>query len=397
MTDVGFPRWPRVVLAASLVLGSTACAPADDEQEVAEAFPNRRPAFLSRSKLLGYVSNRSSDTISVIDLERMKLLGEAPIGRDPVDIDGPSPLALDVKRGIAYVALGYPGSVVGVHEQIAGAKGRNGYVLALDLDDLAPLAEVRVELEPRNVAYDSKLDQIAVSHSDSARALNLIGELQERRANVGLISGKEMSSGKPPKPNFISTCVMPTSLAYGAPSERLYVVCTGENGIAFIDTKDATVAGYGPAGSAGTQKPGSIVVAEQGLLISNELAHAVAWWSQDTEPVLQAEVRVQGSPRYGLFTGKSEALVPMQDPDGLSRVDLKAASVSQERLYVAEECQKPGSLNQGPEGELWLVCEGDHFAPGWLVSLEPETLEILDRVPLGSFPSRMAVLQPKAK
>lgn len=385
--------WQFGVSAAALV-GLVACAPDAGTEAPIDAFPNRRPK-LTDGKLLGYVANNASDSISVIDLEQMQLLGEAPVGRDPVDIDGPSPLSIDGASGLGYTALGYPQSVVGAHEQVAGAQGRNGYVLALDLVDLAPVGETRVEIEPSNIAFDGATGRLAVSHSDTARALNVAAPVEERRATVGLMNaeGLPRASKHDLDEAFVPVCVVPGALEFGNNAKRLYVACTGEDRLGIIDTGSESVVTLSPTGSRSFNKPVALVVGEPGILVSNEVSRSVALLSAADTPELLAEVFLQGIPRFGVFTSDKEVLVPVQATDGLVRIDLESASVVQEVHYAREDCEAPASLSQY-KGELWLVCESDHYRPGRLVRLDPDSLEVESGVALGLFPSRMAVYEP---
>jgi DNA-binding beta-propeller fold protein YncE len=385
----------RLIVVLMGLVCAGACSPEASQTEPApEPFPNRRPQFAAEGHALGYVSNRFSDTISVIDLDRMALLGEAPVGRDPVDLDGPSPVSVDVRSGVAYTSFAYPESVVGAHEIVAGARGRNGYVVALALADLAPLGEVRVELEPLHVLYDAELDLLAVTHADSALALNLVDGIETRRATVGLMSGSQVRVGKNPEPQFLKTCVLPSAMGYDPKRKRLYVSCPGEDRVAILDAEKGTVVGLSPTGSSSTNKPGALVVGEPGILISNEVADTVVLLSHGDVPELLAECSVRGGPQFGLFTSEREALVPIQGPDAVVRLDLENNSIVQEAVFSVEDCQKPAELSRGHSGELWLVCEGDHYRPGRLVSLDPESLAILAGVPLGLYPKRMAVVKP---
>lgn len=397
--DLASPKAPasrrRLVRAGAVaLLGMLACAPAAETEDAIDAFPNRRHEFTG-AKLLGYIANNASDSISVVDLEQMALLGEAPVGRDPVDVDGPSSISVDPASGVGYTAVAYPQSVVGAHEQVAGAQGRNGYVLALDLVDLAPVGEARVEIEPSNIAFDADSGRLAVSHSDTARALNVAAPVEERRATVGFMNARGLArdSKQALDEDFVSTCVVPGAVAFGIDGKRLYVACTGEDLLGIIDTSKRNVVALSPTGSRAFNKPVALVVGEPGILVSNEVSRSVALLSAADTPELLAEVFLQSIPRFGLFTSDGEALVPTQALDGVVRIDLQSASVVQEVHYEREECEAPASLSQY-KGELWLVCESDHYRPGRLVRLDPQSLEIETGVPLGLFPSRMAVYAP---
>ncbi|HEY3496105.1 MAG TPA: hypothetical protein VGK73_15510, partial [Polyangiaceae bacterium] len=64
--------------ASACLLGAFGCGdarPAQEELAPSPAFPNRRGAFAADGRLLGYVANRFSDDVSVVDLDAMQELG----------------------------------------------------------------------------------------------------------------------------------------------------------------------------------------------------------------------------------------------------------------------------------------------------------------------------------
>jgi len=106
--------------SALLIVSLELAACSSGERTIADyegepAYPNQRGSYQAGGRLLGFVANRMSDTISVLDLDSMTRLGSVPIGRDPVDVDGPRHVVLDARRRLGYVALSYPLSVQSVH------------------------------------------------------------------------------------------------------------------------------------------------------------------------------------------------------------------------------------------------------------------------------------------
>ena len=62
--------------------------------------------------------------------------------------------------------------------------------------------------------------------------------------------------------------------------------------------------------------------------------------------------------------------------------------------YLDTECTNPSEATELGDGRLFLVCEGDHFRPGALVSLDPDSLAVLGSVELGVYPDRLGVRSP---
>src|ERR1700759_3852624 len=121
-------RLPPITLAIGLHALSMGACSRDDASTAGPAFPNPRVSFPSNGRTLGYVANGYSDTISVLDLGTLAVLGEVPVGINPVELDGPAQVTLDQTRGVAYVLLTYPLSVVGAHAVAHGARPPFGYV-----------------------------------------------------------------------------------------------------------------------------------------------------------------------------------------------------------------------------------------------------------------------------
>ena len=194
-----------------VAVAAAACGtPAPDAPD-ASAYPNRRSAFPTGGRLVGYVTNGLSDTISVVVLDAMEVLGSAPIGRDPVDVDGPTGLALDPGHGVVYVALSYPPGSHASH----GAAPRAGYVRALALDDLRPLGELRVDPSPGDLTLSEDGATLAVAHYDLARAADTTTDLAGRRAAVAVVAPAAAIAAGEADVRLATVCVAPYAIVFG--------------------------------------------------------------------------------------------------------------------------------------------------------------------------------------
>jgi len=354
--------------------------------------PNPRLEFPA-AKTLGFVANRYSDTVSVLDLDDFITLGSVPIGRDPVDIDGPVHVVLDEQRSSAYVLLSYPFSATSPHVVANGAPRRSGYVRELSLADLRPLRELRVEPRAGDLAFAPELALLAVSHFDQDLALSV--EVEARRANVAWAT--------PPWPEDIEgmrklpACATPAGMVVGARGARLYVACTGEDALVVLDTDQGKVLSRVPAGSDTVNKPFSLTSdrSRTRLLLSNQVARKVVQFAAGDTPLQLVESEAfEGVPFNGAYVSEHELVVPLQNPSGAARVDAVSGKIVLQRAYSDDECENPSELSVLASGRLLLVCEGSHYQPGWVAELDPETLHVRSTLELGLYPDRLAVRAP---
>ncbi len=89
------------------------------------------------------------------------------------------------------------------------------------------------------------------------------------------------------------------------------------------------------------------------------------------------------------FVSADSALVPLQSPDGLARVDVKNGAVER-RVAFGAECKNPHVARLSPDGRAYVVCEGDHVAPGAVIQVDPTTLAIEKRWTVGVYPDGIA-------
>ena len=358
------------------------------------AYPNRRPQYPSEGRTLGYVTNHLSDTISVVDLDAMLELGQAPVGRGPVDIDGPRHLVIDRAHGVAYVALAYPAAIDGS----AGNAVRPGYVQALALPDLRVLGELRLEPNPGAVALSDDGERLAIAHYDLTLAARSGEDLEARRASLWLIDPAAVLKGDASDAQRLTLCVAPWALAFAG--TRLYGTCTGEEALAVVDPSQPSVLARVEVPQQGSvNKPWALAVnAEHSqLAVSNKVSRSLALFDlgeDAAEPAFQASVSVPGVPYFGAWSGATRLIVPLQSPDGAALLDMDDAQLVVDVRYDMQTCVHPQQVRAISDGRVFMVCEGDHFSPGTLVQLDPDTLHVMASVSLGLDPDWLAVVEP---
>ena len=384
------------VVAATIAAGCSGSTSNADDSPL--AFPHRRPTFESEGRRLGYVANRNSDTVSVLDLDAMTLLGSVPVGRDPVDIDGPRHIVLDSANALAYLVLSYPFSIPSVHVQ--GATKRPSYVQALNLFDLSIAGELRVDPWAVELAFSPATGRLAVSHADESRFLQ---PAEERRANLVLVDSASAIATNDAQANRLTLCAVPNALAFDSDGSRVFVACTGEDSVAVVDSASRTVLSRVPAGATPPSQPYALVVdpIHDRLLVSNKVSRSVSVFDlEDTPNLLSTHRAVDeqgaflGYPMFSVLLSDSVLAIPLQKPDGASLFDVTTGEQLLEVQYSDAECVHPAEFSLTSDSRLRLVCEGDQYHPGQVVEVDPNTLAVIASVPVELYPERMTILEP---
>lgn len=392
-------RHHEACLFVLLTLGTTACS--DDPPRIVDvayqgdAFPERRVAIERDGRRLAYVPNRRSDTISVLDLNEMEVVATVPVGRDPVDIDGPRHLVLDPDGELGYVVLSYPESTPGAHQVAQGATARAGYVEALRLSDLSVAGDLRVDSYATELAISDATGSLAVAHNDpNLAAFN--PDPEERRTNLVMVDTPTDIEGGDAKERRAKVCAAPSSLAFNADGSRVFVGCIGEDTISVVDPESGDVLSRVAAGTSAANRPYALVAdpMRERLLVSNQVPNVVNVFDMSDEPEPLSTLRVEFRPMFATWLSDTTIAVPHQEPDGVSLFDVETSERLLDVWYDEQECKFPAELTVTSDARLLLVCEGNHYAPGALVELDPQTLEIQSRVEVGLYPERLTLLEP---
>jgi YVTN family beta-propeller protein len=332
--------------------------------------------------------------VSVLDLDAMTLLASVPVGRGPVDIDGPRHVALDAANGLAYVALSYPFANQSPHALSLGETRRSGYVQALNLSDLSIAGDLRVDPNADDVVFSPSSGRLAVSHFDTFRALN--SDVELRRANLALVESASAIAAGTAQPLRVPVCAAAAAMAFDPDGARVFVACTGEDSITVVDAASGEVLSRVPAGASVVNKPYALVAdrARQRLLVSNQVSFSVSVFDQSDTPNLLSTLSVLGVPFFSALLSEATLAVPFQAPHGAALFDVATGKLLAQIQYTDEECTNPVEFSVTSDSRLRLVCEGDHYRPGAVVEVDSETLAIKSRVSVEIYPERMTILEP---
>jgi hypothetical protein len=383
----------RRIIAAALLLGG--CSEPGESSSSDGAFPDRRVTFENEGRLLGYVSNRLSDAVSVLDLDGMTELGRVPVGRSPVDIDGPTHLAIDRERGYVYVALSYPAAAVQGPHAAHASTSQPGFVEVLALSNLRKLGEIEVAPYPADLALSADGERLVVSHYDLARAARAEPDIELRRATLSLVTPAFGIAGGSAVVESATTCVAPYAVAMGNDDTRAYVACSGEDSVAVVDVGTLEVDRVAVGSEEYIEKPFALSVDPSGssLLVSSQVARSVELFGLDDGMKAGERTVVRGVPYYAAWLSEERIVVPTQGPNGASLLDVESLEILNEVTYTESECQNPHEARVAGD-RLFLVCQGDGYAPGAVVELDPESLAVIARVEVGLDADRLLVLPP---
>jgi DNA-binding beta-propeller fold protein YncE len=365
-----------------------------------EAFPDRsEPVAYPASPAL--VTNSLSDTISILDLDSMTVVDERPVGRNPIDIDGPHHVTVDEAKGVAFIALSYPTSNVlpGPHAT-HGSSTAFGWVQKLSLDDFGLVGQARVDPNPGDIVLSPDAKHVVVSHFDLQRAIDNPTELQQARARLAVIATDSIGTDALDR-RYVTTCVAPHGMVFGGDG-LLYVACYGEDVVARVDLADSAsvpeLLELGPgAGDFGAPNfgPYALLASPDGawIAVSNTISDDVRFLEVATGTIDDSRTLfTNGAPFFPAFDadGATFAIVTQQ-PDAIRVIEMATGEELVAREFVGDECELPHIVVH--EGVDYLVvCEGDKESPGKVVRLDP-ALSIVGEATVGLYPDAIVTLR----
>ncbi|NUP11053.1 MAG: YncE family protein [Polyangiaceae bacterium] len=359
-----------------------------------EAYPDRVAPVAYPPGPVGFVTDSLSDTVSVIDLSSGALIDRRPVGRNPVDLDGPHHIAIDQDLTYGYVALSYPLTTATGPHALHGSAVVPGYIQKLRLSDLSVVGQVRVEASPGDIALSADGKRIVVTHFDLVRATKNPTDLAKARATIAVASPDEIEPIGSPSPHLLSTCVAPHGMAMTQPTgSPLYVTCYGEDKIAVVDldTDAIEYVDVGP-GVVGFGSPtygpyaALLLEGETTLVVSSTVSKDVRFIDTTTLTVDTARtVTTLGAPYFpAVSTDGTKLVIPTQQPDALVVVDLTGVEETETRTFLDDECVLPHAVQRLDSGYA-VVCEGDKKSPGRVV-IVGDDLETVSTTEVGVYP-----------
>jgi DNA-binding beta-propeller fold protein YncE len=368
------------------------------------AYPDQREPVDVPPGGLGIVTDSLSDTLSLLDLGAGERMASVPVGRDPVGLDGPHHVAVDLAGGFVYVALSYPDTgAAGPHAE-HGSSVQSGYAQKLALEDFRILGQVRVDESPGDIVLSDDGARLVLSHFDLLRAVQHPGDLDKARATLAVLDPSALALTGSPSPARISTCVAPHGVALSRPDGALaFVACYGEDAIAVVDLDAGEVLERVPvspaAGVPGNPSygPYSAVLSPDGatLAIGSTVSKDVRFLDVASRTIdADRTAPTTGAPFFPAWSEDGATLyVPTQIPDALVVLDLAAGALEVARRdFAPGECVAPHVVERYAADTLLVVCEGDHEQPGRVLWLDRATLATEGEADVGVYPDGLSIV-----
>ncbi|AKV03463.1 Surface antigen protein [Labilithrix luteola] len=343
-----------------------------------------------------YVTDNGSDAVSVIDRDGDAVVN-VPLDLDPDVHEAPHHLALDSSTKNVFVALAFPpetASKKGAHAN-HGSAASVGRLVRLDLGTLAVQQLTDVDENPGDVVLTHDRKKVLVTHFDMKRAMDVAAQggaspaTMFARLTVFDASTMKLLAAR-------AVCVAPHGVVTSRDDKTAFVACYGSDELAIIDlTNEALSISRHPLGLT----PGVPGVPRYGpysaLLSPDESRVIVAnLEGQDLRIFDRREKRFLADKTVPLaakafmpaFVDARTVMVPLQSPDGLALVDVESSKVVTRTSFPKSDCTLPHAVRVARDGRAYLVCEGDHRAPGTILEIDPKTLAAKRRWSVGVYP-----------
>ncbi len=350
----------------------------------------------------GYVTNNVSDTLSVFDRDG-DAVTNVPIDLDPDAHEAPHHLAIDSVSKTVFVALAFPPEAKkNAGQDPHGSHGNAtdvGRLARLDLETLAVRVSRDVDENPGDVVLTHDRKRVLVTHFDMKRAMDVAarggGSPSTMFAHLVVFDAKDMKRvGSRP------VCVAPHGLTTTRDDKTAYIACYGSDELAVVDlTSDGFPTSRLPLGAVqgvpGVPRYGPY----SATLSPDEKIVAVADLEGQDVRVLDRETRrfvpektvnLAAKAFMPAFVDDHTLLVPMQSPDGLARLDMDKFKIDRRRSFDRAQCALPHVVRVAKDGRAYLVCEGDHRAPGTVLEIDPVTLDVKKQWTVGAYPDGLA-------
>lgn len=342
-----------------------------------------------------YVTNNGSDSLSVLDKDGATVT-DVPIDVDPDAREAPHHLAQG-PGGDLFVALAFPpeGASAKTKKKPHAGHGESaspGRLVRLRAGSLTVAASREVDENPGDVvvSHDGKL--VLVTHFDMKRAMtvaaagNASPATMFARLQVWSTEPFELRAQRP-------LCVAPHGMAITRDDRLALVACYGSDELAVVDLTSPALptARYplgGTPGVPGVPRYGPYSVTllgDDAALVASLEGNDLRVFDLRSRAFVASRSVPLGAKAFMPAVKGAVAYVPLQAPDSLARVDLTTGKVTAQVVKPVDECRAPHAFALDGD-RAFVVCEGDHKAPGTVLEVDPTTLATLRRWTVGVYP-----------
>jgi DNA-binding beta-propeller fold protein YncE len=350
----------------------------------------------------GYVTNNASDSLSVLDRDGDTVIN-VPVDLDPDAHEAPHHLAIDSATKNVFVALAFPPEAKkdakkdphGTH----GNASDVGKLARLELGTLG-VREVRdVDENPGDVVLTHDRKRVLVTHFDMKRAMDVAakggGSPSTMFAHLVVFDAKDMK-----RLGSRAICVAPHGMTITKDDKTAYIACYGSDELAIVDlASEGFPTSRIPLGATqgvpGVPRFGpysaTLSPDEKQVIVADLEGQDIRVLDRETKRFLPDKgVPLAAKAFMPAFIDDHTLLVPMQSPDGLARVDLSGPKIERRTSFPKDVCSLPHVMRIAKDGRAYLVCEGDHRAPGTVLEIDPGSLSVKKKWTVGAYPDGLA-------
>ncbi len=355
------------------------------------------PAYVHQARFA--VTDNLSDELSYVDPVQPVLLGNAPVGDIPVELEGPHHLAASPDGKYIYYNLSnyVPGTGSGPHGS-HGTGSAPGSLVKLDAMTNEELGEAPLDPNPGDIILSDDGTWAFVSHYDLLKlqqalfsGMNLP---QSAYSAIAIVDTRTMT-----RVSKIDVCPTAHGEGLSADGNTLYVTCANSDQIGVLDVTDKThptvtaLVNVGPTPGTLDQPSYSpyalrVSPADGTVWVSDNRSADVRVFDPSTMQMDGSKtVNVNGVAMFASFSPDGKTIyVPHQGDDQMTAIDTQTLATRTLPLPPTA-CLNAHAFVLGPDGVNGvLVCEGDHvMRPGSVVFINIDAFAINGFVNVGMF------------
>ena len=346
-----------------------------------------------------YVTNNGSDSIGVLDRDGAAV-DAVPIDLDPDAHEAPHHLAIDPAGKAVFVALAFPPAPTKKKDPHAshGNAADSGKLARLDLGTLAVTRTRWVDENPGDVVLTHDRKRVLVSHFDMKRAMDVAARGGASPATM-FASLVVLDAQTLDERGKRAVCVAPHGMAVTKDDKTAFIACYGSDELAVVDlSADGLPTSRHPLGASqgvpGQPRYGpysATLAPDESLVVVADLeGQDVRIWDRATKTFRDATVPLSAKAFMPAFVAPKVIIVPTQAPDGLARIDLETMKATARVAPSKADCTLPHVVAVAPDARVYVVCEGDHTAPGTVIEIDEATLATKKKWTVGVYPDGIA-------